>query len=811
MAALKTAGSIEGRLRLNPDSLVFSRVADLYRKAGKIDKAIDICENGIARHPEYVTGHLVLGRCYLQRKRWEEAAGALSNACRIDWRNLAAIKMLARTYLELGLSGKAGDLYALILKLDPCDKLAGKKAAQTKGQGISDILEIIGETPAAEVGSDHTVVSARTAAKPPVEEPEGAFEFPPLTAGAGNVTEEMLNDATVISGADITDRIGSMFGEGPSLPKPPAKKEPPHEDALASFEGQPYFDATTVTANREDILGKDTIHMPVLKEPPPAVPEKPLEVELEETMIMDANEAMLFKGDSGIKIKDTGAPATLTPDLKDEMPAVEELAVESAESLDDIISGITKETPSAAEAVAEEALDAAVFEPPKEAAPPVAADTGAEDTLSGDDVAERLEGIFKIKKKTHDKEPPAAKEETRTKAVKETEAPAMPLHTGIAAEKEEEKTAVAPSLDDTLSGDDVIARLDGIFDGGKKKEKEPSGESATAVPPPSKQEETDTFKTRLLDKPVKAEAGSAALDTKKKDDAASTDDGPERTAVEMTAPAIPSPFEPKAGEGESFEETLVIEAPSEILTSKKKEKKPPEDKEDTLSLSETITAARVEAQGDSESPKEKPREDKEDTLSLSETISATKTGDVDAETGKTSAPEQPKAESGAESTAVFEDFAPGAAAVLPSPELPVFEPKGAAASAAEIAANIEKKENPDDLPDQVLSPTLANIYLEQGQPQFALKICRRLAAKDPGNEEFKRKIAELEKTIAKGSEETARPQRPRRGRARKKAAAKNAAASKPDDSKVILPLAGVRLRKKTRPKRKSPPPAGAQE
>jgi hypothetical protein len=364
-----------------------------------------------------------------------------------------------------------------------------------------------------------------------------------------------------------------------------------------------------------------------------------------------------------------------------------------------------------------------------------------------------------------------------------------------------EKTTAVPAPDDTISGDDVIVRLDGIFDGEEKKKKEEEAESSDvpAVPPPAKQEETDTFKTRLLDEKVKPDTA----DSKEKDGDGSTDEGPERTAVEFRAPSIPSPFASKTGLTESSDETLIIESPSEITASKKKEEKPQENIEDTLSLSETLTATGVEAAKNSEN-----RQKKEDTLSLSETISSTKTGDADAgpPPGK-----EPKTDEGRESTAVFEDFSTGGSATAPAADIPVFEPKKAAPSAADIAANIDKKENPDDLPDQVLSPTLANIYLEQGQPQFALKICRRLAAKDPGNEELKRKTAELENIIAKKGSDAPRPSRPRRGRARKKApAARGASPSSPDDSKVMLPLAGVRLRKKPGPKRRSRP-AGAQE
>ena len=833
MAALKAASSLEERLRSNPDSLVFSRVADLYRKAGKTDQAIDICQKGIKRNPEYVTGHLVLGRCYLQQKKQKEAAETFSNVCRMDWRNLAAIKMLAGTLQEQGSPEKAGDLYSFLLKLDPCDKIAARKASRTGDTGTIGLMEIIGETPAAafpKIDSDSAFVPQETVKfdrRPPVKEPEMPFEAAPLTAGAGSASEEMLTDATAISGSDITDRISSLFGEGTAMPKVnKARTEPPQEKKMPGFEAQPYIDATTVTSDREDILGKDTIQMPVLKES--AQGGSPGEIELEETMIMDAADAMVLKGDSGIRIKDTGVPATLTPSaqekkeadrileqdrtqeiLKDsivqqsDISAVDELAGKTTENLDDLISEMTKEEP--AEASAEKAIDAAVFEPSKEPAASVKAERGADETISGDDVFARLDGIFKDKKKKHEKEPPAAKEQPVPKTGKGKTSDSEFTET-ISIGKSEvtedsEKTATLPSPDDTISGDDVFARLDGIFNPGKKKKKEAARKAAeeleaATVTQPDKKEETATFKR---DETVSVEARPEVL-AEKKDDSKNADEGPEITAVEMPAPSIPSPFKANADQSESFEETLIFETPGEISGSKNEKVTPPAEHEDTLSLSETISATKIEPPA-SKKEEVKQAAENEDTLSLSETISAAKKDDTDIDR-KAPPAKKPKDEDSRESTAVFEDFTPGAAPEA-SRDVPAFEPKPGAPAVSDIIANIDKKDNPDDLPDQVLSPTLANIYLEQGQPQFALKIYRRLAAKDPGNEEFQRQIGKLEKTIANGAD-AVRTQKPKRSKARKKASpVRTRTSARPDEINNILPLAGVRLRKKMKPKRKS--------
>ena len=62
---------LESRLSQNPQSLVFARVADGFRKNGEIQQAITMCTQGLANHPDYVTGRVILGRCYLEQEKLE--------------------------------------------------------------------------------------------------------------------------------------------------------------------------------------------------------------------------------------------------------------------------------------------------------------------------------------------------------------------------------------------------------------------------------------------------------------------------------------------------------------------------------------------------------------------------------------------------------------------------------------------------------------------------------------------------------------------------------------------------------------------
>jgi tetratricopeptide (TPR) repeat protein len=108
------------------------------------------------------------------------------------------------------------------------------------------------------------------------------------------------------------------------------------------------------------------------------------------------------------------------------------------------------------------------------------------------------------------------------------------------------------------------------------------------------------------------------------------------------------------------------------------------------------------------------------------------------------------------------------------------------------------------IPDHVLTPTLADIYFQQGQPKLALQIYRRLLSADPDNERMAQRIAEIERGLAtQEADETVAMEH-----ARKKAGdPKPLVTSEPKEKKPKKsgggrPLAGVRIKRKFKAKRK---------
>lgn len=109
------------RLQSNPNSYLFARLADELLKMGDINEAIQICENGLKRHPYYVTGHFVMGKCYFKKKLYDQAEKEFKRVLFFDPKFLAAHKYYAELMKQIGWESAAESCYVRILQIDPHD------------------------------------------------------------------------------------------------------------------------------------------------------------------------------------------------------------------------------------------------------------------------------------------------------------------------------------------------------------------------------------------------------------------------------------------------------------------------------------------------------------------------------------------------------------------------------------------------------------------------------------------------------------------------------------------------------------------
>ncbi len=92
----------EHQYRLNPDSLVFARLADAYRKAGDPNRALEVLESGISQHRDYASAHIVRAKACVDLGQPGEAEEAFLRVLELDSANLVALRGLAALARERG-------------------------------------------------------------------------------------------------------------------------------------------------------------------------------------------------------------------------------------------------------------------------------------------------------------------------------------------------------------------------------------------------------------------------------------------------------------------------------------------------------------------------------------------------------------------------------------------------------------------------------------------------------------------------------------------------------------------------------------
>ena len=112
---------LEKKLKENPQSLVFARLADLYLKEDRVDDAINVCQTGLKGNPTYVTGHFILAKAYMLQNDLEKAESALKKVLNHDRHFISAHKLLGDLMIKLGWENTAITHYKDILNIDPLE------------------------------------------------------------------------------------------------------------------------------------------------------------------------------------------------------------------------------------------------------------------------------------------------------------------------------------------------------------------------------------------------------------------------------------------------------------------------------------------------------------------------------------------------------------------------------------------------------------------------------------------------------------------------------------------------------------------
>lgn len=112
------------KLDRNPRSLAFAPLAEAYLEHGWVEEARQVCLRGVSLHPNYATGHLILGEIYLKLENYAEARREFEIALELMPGILGANLGIARAAVAEGKHALAREAVRAELALNPNDREA---------------------------------------------------------------------------------------------------------------------------------------------------------------------------------------------------------------------------------------------------------------------------------------------------------------------------------------------------------------------------------------------------------------------------------------------------------------------------------------------------------------------------------------------------------------------------------------------------------------------------------------------------------------------------------------------------------------
>lgn len=159
---------LERRWQENPLGLTFAPLAEAYRKAGDPARALELLEQGLAQHPNYVPAHIVRGRCHLDAQSDPAAELAFLRVTELDPENVIALKSLAE------LSERGGRLLEAFHRLEVLlDVDRNNEEARGQLDRVRDLMATQAPAPA-EVASPEAPVVPVAESTSPAAEPVSA-------------------------------------------------------------------------------------------------------------------------------------------------------------------------------------------------------------------------------------------------------------------------------------------------------------------------------------------------------------------------------------------------------------------------------------------------------------------------------------------------------------------------------------------------------------------------------------------------------------------------------------------------------------
>ncbi len=122
----------------NPEGRYFVPLANAYRRVGEPERAIELLRAGLEAHPDYLSAHVVLGRCLVDAGQEDAAADAFRHALSLDPQNLVALRGLGELALAAGRYEEGRAHYVRLLDEDPMNEEAREALATLPAEPSED-------------------------------------------------------------------------------------------------------------------------------------------------------------------------------------------------------------------------------------------------------------------------------------------------------------------------------------------------------------------------------------------------------------------------------------------------------------------------------------------------------------------------------------------------------------------------------------------------------------------------------------------------------------------------------------------------
>jgi hypothetical protein len=247
MAASSEVEKLERRYAENPDGRFFAPLADAYRKAGNVTRALELVRSGLEKHPDYLSAHIVLGRCLLDQEADQEAAQTFERVLALDSENTIALKSLAEIAERAGRLPEARGWLQKLLMVDAMNTEAEADLQRLGGaiaEGPTQPIPLMPADTASEVSFADVAEAVEGSAESAVEEPAAPpaeAQAPPVEkpAPAAEVTTAPVEPLSITEAA--TAEMEPLAAAA-SEPFAPVETEPfarPATQGLPADAGEP--------------------------------------------------------------------------------------------------------------------------------------------------------------------------------------------------------------------------------------------------------------------------------------------------------------------------------------------------------------------------------------------------------------------------------------------------------------------------------------------------------------------------------------------------------------------------------------------